>query len=513
MAGRATPGNRRLRSPARRALLVAGGSTALASVAGGGLVRGAEAAGAKRAAGGRDGYVPRPAPTQYDFTVAEQAMSPDGGPAVTAVTVNGTIPGPEIRVREGETLRVLVRDGLPSTPTTIHWHGLLVPAGMDGVPGISNAPIAPRQMYVYEYPIRQTGTYWYHSHYGFQEQQGMYGAFVIEEAHDRVRADRDAVVLLGDWLHRAPAAVFAALRGEQDRAAPPSPAPDPGDARAAAMKSMPAMPGTSGRAGADLSDVAYPSFLLNGRGPASPWTLEVRPGERVRLRLVNGGASTYFRVQLDGHALEVTHADGLAVQPVVVDEILMGMGETYDVVVKVARAGSFTLHAVAQDGSGQAVGVLHTPGVAASPSTEMPPPGARLLQYAQLRAPEPTTLPEGPVKSFRLPLQGDMKSYVWMIDGQAWPKADPLEISPGDRVQVELVNQTMMWHPMHLHGHFFRVLNGAGDLCPLKHTVNVAPGETLRFEFIADNPGKWFFHCHNAYHLEAGMAREFVYVI
>jgi FtsP/CotA-like multicopper oxidase with cupredoxin domain len=227
---------------------------------------------------------------------------------------------------------------------------------------------------------------------------------------------------------------------------------------------------------------------------------------------VNGGASTYFRVQLDDHALEVTHADGLAVQPFVVDEILMGMGETYDVVVRIARAGSFTLHAVAQDGSGQAVGVLHTPGVPPSVSSELPPPGKRRLAYAQLRAPEPTLLPQGPVKSFRLPLQGDMKRYVWMIDGQAWPKADPLEISPGDRVQVELVNQTMMWHPMHLHGHFFRVLNGAGDFCPLKHTVNVAPGETLQFEFTADNPGKWFFHCHNAYHLEAGMAREFVYV-
>lgn len=444
-------------------------------------------------------YVPRPGPTRYDLTVTGQPLAPDGAQPVPAVTVNGTIPGPEIRVREGETLRALVRNGLPDSPTTIHWHGVLVPAGMDGVPDISNAPIPPRQTYVYEYPIRQTGTYWYHSHYGFQEQQGMYGAFVVEEANDPVRADHDAVVLLGDWLHEPPAAVFAALRKGKE--------PPPGGGGMAPMAGM-AMKG-----GADLSDVKYPSFLLNGRAPASPWTLEAGPGERIRLRLVNGGTSTYFRVLLDGHALEVTHADGLAVQPVVVDEILMGMGETYDVVVELARAGSFTLHAVAQDGSGQAVGVLHTPGVAASPAPEMPPPRGRVLAYAQLRALQPTTLPEGPVKSFRLPLQGDMKRYVWMIDGQAWPKADPLVIAPADRVQVELVNQTMMWHPMHLHGHFFRVLNGAGDFCPLKHTVNVAPGETLRFEFTADNPGRWFFHCHNLYHLEGGMAREFVYVI
>lgn len=500
MARRATGARGRLQDPSRRTLLARGGAVAVVAAAG--VPSGAGVATAATTRGTHaapQGYVPRPGPTQYDLTVTGQPLAPDGAQPVPAVTVNGTIPGPEIRVREGETLRVLVRNGLADSPTTIHWHGVLVPAGMDGVPDISNAPIPPQQTYVYEYPIRQTGTYWYHSHFGFQEQQGMYGAFVVEEAHDPVRADRDAVVLLGDWLHESPAEVFAALRKGM-----PSPAGGDG---------MKPMAGMAMKGGADLSDVKYPSFLLNGRAEASPWTLETRVGERVRLRIVNGGTSTYFRVQLDGHPLEVTHADGLAVQPVVVDEILMGMGETYDVVVKVAKAGSFTLHAVAQDGSGQAVGVLYTPGVAPSAAKEMPPAGKRVLSYAQLRAPQPTLLPEGPVKSFRLPLGGDMKAYVWTIGGQAWPKADPLSIAPGDRVQVELINQTMMWHPMHLHGHFFRVLNGAGDFCPLKHTVNVAPGETLRFEFTADNPGRWFFHCHNLYHLEGGMAREFVYVI
>ena len=522
MTRRASGSSGRPHDPVRRALLRRGGTTALVAATGAALVpraRGAEAPVAParqpsepaRSPGER--YVPRPPATQYDFTVTEQRLAPDGAAPVPAVTVGGTIPGPEIRVRAGDTLRVLVRNGLAASPTTVHWHGLLVPAGMDGVPDISNAPIPPRQTYVYEYPIRQSGTYWYHSHFGFQEQQGMYGAFVIEDPDDPVRADRDAVVLLGDWLHEAPSAVFVALRGASATPAMPRASTMPGMPGATAKAGTDGMAGMAAGGGADLSDVEYPSFLLNGRGPASPWTLEVRPDERVRLRIVNSGASTYFRVQLDGHALEVTHADGLAVQPVVVDEILMGMGETYDVVVRVAKAGSFTLHAVAQDGSGQAVGVLHTPGVAPAPSMGLPPPGQRVLAYAQLRAPAPTTLPDGPVKSFRLPLEGDMKRYVWMIDGQAWPKADPLTIGPGDRVQVELVNRTMMWHPMHLHGHFFRVLNGAGDFCPLKHTVNVAPGETLRFEFTADNPGRWFFHCHNLYHLEAGMAREFVYVI
>jgi FtsP/CotA-like multicopper oxidase with cupredoxin domain len=354
-------------------------------------------------------------------------------------------------------------------------------------------------MYVYEYPIRQTGTYWYHSHFGFQEQRGCYGAFIIEPAHAPQRAERDAVVLLGDWLHRSPTDVYDQLRA---------------GAPAAGPMGTPGQGGMATKSGgvADLSDVRYDSFLLNGRGPDSPWALAVLPGERVRLRLINGAASTYFRVHLDGHPLRITHADGLAVQPVVVDHLLMGMGETYDALVTISERGSYTLHAVAQDGSGQALGVLHTVGSIPEADRDMPSFGGRGLSYADLRAPVPTTLPDGPVREFRLPLQGDMARYVWMIDGQAWPKADPLRIRPGERVRIELANQTMMWHPMHLHGHFFRLLQGAGDLCPLKHTVNVAPGETVRIEFTADNPGRWFFHCHNTYHLEAGMARVFEYV-
>lgn len=261
MAGRATGSRGRLPDPARRALLVRGGATALIAAAGvTPAARTAEAVTPKRAPDAPEGYVPRPAPTQYDFTVAARSLAPDGAQPVPAVTVNGTIPGPEIRVREGESLRVLVRNGLADSPTTIHWHGVLVPAGMDGVPDISNAPIPSRQTYVYEYPIRQTGTYWYHSHFGFQEQQGMYGAFVIEEANDPVRADRDAVVLLGDWLHAPPAAVFAALRAGKE--------PPPGGG---------GMAGMGAKGGADLSDVRYPSFLLNGRAPAAPWTMEARP--------------------------------------------------------------------------------------------------------------------------------------------------------------------------------------------------------------------------------------------
>src|SRR5262245_17129344 len=316
------------------------------------------------------GYVPQPNATQYVIAVGSTSINPDGAQATQAVLANGGLPGPEIRLREGDLFRALVENRLTDSPTSIHWHGLLDPAAMDGVPDISNVPIAPGRMYVYEYPIRQSGTYWYHSHVGLQEQQGCYGAFIIEPTHEPLRTEHDAVVIFGDWLHRNPDEVFAELRkgGKQPM----------GD-----MKSGGGQPGgMKMEAGAvDLSDVKYDAFLLNGRAPNDPWTLSVRPGERVRLRMIDGGASTYFQVRLDGHQLQVTHADGLAVQPVTVDHLLIGMGETYDAVVKIAKPGSYTLHAVAQDGSGQALGVLHTPGVAPQPNRDMPTFDGRAMSY------------------------------------------------------------------------------------------------------------------------------------
>lgn len=213
--------------------------------------------------------------------------------------------------------------------------------------------------------------------------------------------------------------------------------------------------------------------------------------------------------------MTVVHADGSAVHPVEVDSLLIGMAETYDVLVTVAGSGSFTIRAEALDGSGQAVGVLHT--ADAKPRADLAKPkwGARELAYRDLAAVQPTTLPEGPSRSYDLALTGDMAKYVWSIDGQVWPDADVLTVRPGERVQLTLANRTSMWHPMHLHGHFFRLLDTGADpsLAPLKHTVSLPPKGTTRFEFLADNPGRWFFHCHNLYHLEAGMAREWTYAI
>ncbi len=440
------------------------------------------------APGEKPPYVPRPNSPQYTLPIGPTTLNPDGKKNVDGIVAGGSYPGREIRVREGDLVRLQVENHLTDQATTLHWHGLLLPAGMDGVPDVSNAPIPAQQFYVYEYPLRQSGTYWYHSHVGFQEQIGLAGPLIIEAKDEPLQVDHDAVVMLTDWLYESPYKAFEKLRSGESKA-----------------KDV----GT----GPDLADITYDAFLLNGRSNQNPWTFVARPGERIRLRIINAGASTYFRVMLDGHPLEITHADGLAVQPVVVDEVLMGMAECYDAVVRLSESGSYTLRAISQSGSGQAIGVLHTPDVKPAANLDLPKPQGRALSYADLRAVAPTTLPAGDQRRFELALEGNMAKYIWMINGQVYPKADPLVIRRGEQVKIDLVNKTMMWHPMHLHGHYFRVLQGAGELAPLKHTVNVAPKETVRIEFTADNPGRWIFHCHNLYHLDAGMARVFEYVV
>ena len=318
----------------------------------------------------------------------------------------------------------------------------------------------------------------------------MAGAFIIEAADEKLVYDHDHVILLGDWLHTSPYTIFNELkkgtlkRSEKNRRA-------------------------------DLSDVDYNAFLMNGKAPDTPWSAQAKPGERIRLRIINAATSTFFRFMLDGHPLTVTHADGLAVQPFEVDHFLIGMGECYDVIVTLGQSGSYTLRAAAQDGSGQAIGVLHTADVKPRPDLTKPRWGARGLRYDQLLSLEPTTLQDGPSRLFKLDLTGNMQRYIWTMNHQAYPKADPLRFNYGDRVQIEMPNKTSMWHPMHLHGHFFRLLMPGVDprFAPLKHTVSVPPKQTMRFEFLADNPGKWFFHCHNLYHLAAGMARECIYQV
>jgi FtsP/CotA-like multicopper oxidase with cupredoxin domain len=441
------------------------------------------------------GFTPKPNKTQYVLKIGSQELNPDHTKPVPAITANGALPAPEIRVKEGELLRIQVENRLSKQDTSIHWHGLLVPAAMDGVPLISQAPISPDQIFIYEYPILQSGTYWYHSHYGFQEQVGLGGPFIIEPKSEPRHYDRDYVIFLSDWLHSSPWQVFANLREK-------------------AQKSTPAMKMPQGP---DLSDVRYDALLMNGRGNKDPWSGLVKPGERVRLRIINGSASTLFRFQIEGTDLQITHADGLAVRPVMADSLFIGMGETYDAMVSLAASGSRLIRAQGLGQRGlEAIGVLHTPDVKPQTSPTKPfETGRRPLSYRQLMAPEPTTLSEGPVKEFHLNLTGTMDKYIWSINDQVYPKAEPLLINPGDRVRLTMVNKTSMWHPMHLHGHFFRLLEPEVDatFSPLKHTVSVGPKQTVKIAFFADNSGKWFFQCHNLYHLEAGMAREFIYQV
>ncbi|MAI78843.1 MAG: copper resistance protein CopA, partial [Deltaproteobacteria bacterium] len=417
-----------------------------------------------------------------------------------ATVVNGHLPGPELRFREGERFQVLVENRM-SVPTTVHWHGMIVPNYMDGVPGLTQYPIDPGQSVYYEYPLLQSGTYWYHSHYEFQEQTGLHGPLIIEARNEPYQYDQEAVVFLSDWLNQSPAEMIPQFRGEAPMTEAARPAPKGGYP----------FPGEK----PFNVDVNYPGYLLNGQSNKRPWTLSARKGDRIRFRLINGSTASFFRVSLEGHELELIAADGQPVSPIRGDNLVIGTAERYDFLVTLKDSGSFTLHAAALGTENQVVGVIHTPDSAPRASLIRPQPGPRSLgaaDYGTLRSPYPTTLPEGPVKTLDIELGGVMKQYLWSINGEYYPemfspqgKAEPLWVKYGERVRMRLHNKTMMYHPMHLHGHFFRLLRRLGEWddpdAPLKDTVAIGPGQRIDFEFTADNPGHWFFHCHNLYHL------------
>ncbi len=461
----------------------------------------------KRPAGGDS---PSQAKPDYVCNIEEKSIAPLGT-STKATLINGTLPGTEIRYREDDMFRVLVNNRL-QVPTTLHWHGMIVPNFMDGVPGVTQMPIAAGNSVMYEYPLRQTGTYWYHSHYGFQEQTGLSGPLIIEEREAPFAYDHDAVIMLGDWLDQDPEGIVPQIRGEQPETAAVK--PPPGGYKFPADKPF-------------NVDINYPGYLMNGQSNKNPWSLRVRPGDRIRLRLINASTSTFFRVALDGHPMHLIAADGQLVDPMSVDNLVIGTAERYDVLISVGKPGSFTLHAAALGTSQQVVGIIHTANSAPKPNLDpvkISGKSGGMADYSTLRSPYPTTLPDGPVKEFKIDLGGDMKKYLWSMAGEYYPevfspdgKATPLKIQYGDRVRVRLTNSTMMFHPMHLHGHFFRLLRqpGAWDdpMAPLKDTLAVGPKQEVDFEFTADNPGNWFFHCHNLYHLACGMARVVQYEV
>ncbi len=473
----------------------------------------------------------------YELVIGETAGAPAGEPA-TVLTVNGTSPGPVLRFREGDLARITVKNRLPAEETSIHWHGLLVPNEMDGVPYLTTPPIPAGGEHTFEFQLRQSGTYWYHSHTGLQEQLGVQGAIVIEPKEPDVTFDREHVVVLADWTNDDPTTVmrwlmrgsewYSVKKGTQQSLLGAWRRGAVSDYFAREGDRMPAM---------DLSDVGYDAFLANGKRRLE---LDARPGERVLLRLVNAGASTYFYLGAGNGDLTIVGSDGNRVEPVEVRRLLIGMAETYDLIITMpAEPASLEVRATAQDGSGHASMVLgEGPLLAATDppranlyvmdemlaaglASQMPKRAREaataerpVAPYGLLRAVRDTTIaaPDQPVRELTMRLTGDMRRYLWGFDGETLAENTTIRVRRGEVLRIQLINDTMMHHPLHLHGHFFRVLNGEGARAPLKHTVDVPPMGKRTIEWVADEEGgDWFFHCHLLYHMDAGMARVFSY--
>ena len=580
------------------------------------------------------------ATVEYDLTIAWQEVNFTGQP-VQAMTFNGQLPGPTLRFTEGDRAVIRVHNKM-DVETSIHWHGILLPNNMDGVPFLTFPPIASGKTFTYEFDLRQSGTYWYHSHTMLQEQRGLIGALIIEPK-ERGAFDglREHVVVLSDWTDEDPHSVLHTLkRGSEWYAIQKGSGQSVlGAARlgmlgayfSRELQRMPPM---------DIADVYYDRFLLNG---AQQQSLAAQPGETIRLRVIAASATTFFYLEFAGGPMQVISADGLPVQPFDEQRLLMGVGETYDVVITVPEKGSYEFRATAHDGSGRTslwigegprhaapniprpnlyatmgglslkrvfaltpggamgmpdravrAGKFDQPGMhgmdnmdnmddmdgmkgmdhgamatAASEmdhsdmpamdhaaghdmsdmaherepqghneqgmvSHEQPAAPSSIWQglladdvsskaplaedgmsperpwppYDKLRALQSTAYDSNkPVRELRLTLDGDMERYVWFLNNKPLSETDSIEVKRGEVVRFIMINRTMMHHPMHLHGHFFRVVNAQGDYAPLKHTVNVAPMSTTVIEFMADEFGDWFFHCHLLYHMMSGMAR------
>ena len=439
-----------------------------------------------------------------------------GGRTVKAWTFNGELPGPELRLRAGQVVRVRLQNRLP-TATTVHWHGIALRNDMDGVPGITQPPVQPGQGFDYEFRVPDPGTYFYHPHVGLQVDRGLYGPLVVEDPDEPGRYDREMVLVLDDWtlgVGPTPEQFLARLqRGGMRHAQMPG-------MSMAGMGGMKHGAGdmTTGDSrnplGADAGDVRYPLYLVNGRVPQAPTVLRGRKGERLRLRVVNAAADTAFRLAIGGHRLRVTHADGFPVRPVEGDALLIAMGERYDLQVELGD-GVFPLVALAEGKQAQAFALVRTSrGPAPRAGVHLAELDRWVVTVADLDAGRDADLRSRPVdRTHRLVLAGDMQRYRWTINGRAHHQGPPLRVREGERVRLLFENRSPMWHPMHLHGHTFQ-LQRAANLRPgpRKDTVVVRPAEQVAVEFDADNPGSWMVHCHNAYHQAAGMMTTLGYL-
>lgn len=452
----------------------------------------------------------------HDVALSADAVTATvGGREVQTWAFNGQVPGPQIDATVGDVIRATVTNHLPQT-LTVHWHGIAIRNDMDGVPNQTQAPIPTGGTFTYEFTVNHEGSYFYHSHVGVQLDRGLYGALVIRPK--QADPDRDAVVLLDDWTDGVgtdPDQLLAQLR-------PVGASGTMGGMNHGAGSGMSGIGDMSGMnhgsanprnpLGTDTVDLDYPLYLINGKGSDNPSTITAKQSETVRLRVINAAASTPFRVAVGSGPMTVVATDGYAVQPVSTTSLVVGMGERYDVLVTAPNTGATPIVARVEGKSAQVMGVLRVDGTG-SPNTAAAESGltATPLSISALHATEATTLPaRSPDVSYDVTLNGGMMGYDWSLDAPSI-NGTTMPLHEGQRVRLALVNNTMMWHPMHLHGHTFQVITKAGN-GPRKDTVAVPPMGRVVVEFDADNPGQWMLHCHNIYHAEAGMMTTLSYV-
>ena len=517
--------------------------------------------------------------THFDLTIGELPVDFTGHRRIATV-VNGQLPAPLLRWRQGDTISLRVRNRLPVT-SSIHWHGIVLPADMDGVPGLSFAGIPPGGEYLYRFTVNQSGTYWYHSHSRFQEQTGLYGPIVIEPRHgERHRTERDYVVMLNDWSDTDPEHIYANLKKQSDYYNLGRPTlgdflqdvSKQGASGALAMRRMWQQMRMDPTDLSDVSAMTY-TYLMNGHAPAGNWTGLFDAGEKVRLRFINGASMTFFDVRIPGLKMTVVAVDGQEVEPVSVDEFRIGTAETYDVIVAPSADRAWTIFAQSMDRSGYACGTLapHAGMVAEVPSLDRrslltmgdmmgamsmhgmpgmdhmatdhaaaPMPSATLQTNveADMRVPQPRTNLDDPGVGLRdngrrvlsyadlrtidtpisprvdrelsLRLTGNMQRYLWSFDATRFSEAQPLQLKYGEHVRITLINDTMMTHPIHLHGMWSELEDPRGEFQLRKHTVVVQPAQQVSYRVSADALGQWAYHCHLLYHMEAGMFREVV---
>ncbi|WP_328633657.1 multicopper oxidase family protein [Streptomyces sp. NBC_00356] len=531
-------------APARRTLLgaaiAAAGTGALAACSPG-APSGHSGHGASGSASG--GYVD---PAGEEVAAAEKKRGSDGRVREVRLTAaatrldlgdrtvkswsyGGDLPGKEVRVTAGDTLALTLANHLPE-PTSMHWHGIALRNDMDGVPGLTQKPVAPGADFTYRFKVAHPGTYWFHPHSGTQQDRGLYAPLIVEDPREPLSYDKEWVVVLDDWVDgvagSTPDAVLKELRSGMDHGdgSDGSDGSDGGQSGHSghdmpgmegmsmhSSKSSPApsmegpsrmmMGAKSDLLGGDAGDVKYPHYLVNGRTPAAPSSFTARPGDRIRIRFVNAGGDTAFRVALGGHEMTVTHTDGFPVRHAKTEALLLGMGERYDVLVT-AGDGVFPLTALAEGKKASGLAVLRTSSGTTPKATSRPKElDGRLLTADKLRSADSVALPSRkPDRTIRLRLTGGMTKYDWAFNKKPYDPDERHPVRAGERVRLVFANATSMWHPVHLHGHTFSLPNG-----PRKDTAVVLPNRTLTADFDADNPGLWMLHCHNVYHSEAGM--------